>query len=53
MIDVPDFVKQNDRLHKMWVERWEQLVASSFEFSEVIIIVLIILTDGRIESFLA
>jgi len=33
---VPEFVKQNDRLHQMWVQRWEELVANSFDFSESI-----------------
>ncbi len=34
-IVVPEFVKQNERLHQMWVQRWEELVANSFDFSEV------------------
>jgi hypothetical protein len=33
---VPEFVKQNERLHQMWVQRWEELVAHSFDFSESI-----------------
>ena len=34
-IDVPDFIKQNDVLHKAWVQKWEEIVSNSFDLSEV------------------
>jgi hypothetical protein len=31
---VPEFVKQNPRLHKVWLEKWEQIIGNSFDISE-------------------
>lgn len=38
IVDVPEFVKGNEKLQKAWVEKWEQLVTGSFDFSQSILL---------------
>eukprot|EP01017_Pseudomicrothorax_dubius_P038457 TRINITY_DN5761_c0_g2_i2.p1 TRINITY_DN5761_c0_g2~~TRINITY_DN5761_c0_g2_i2.p1 ORF type:complete len:576 (-),score=198.02 TRINITY_DN5761_c0_g2_i2:117-1844(-) len=37
-IYIPEFVKQNEKLHAFWVKRWEELVSNSIDFRESIFI---------------
>jgi hypothetical protein len=38
IIDIPEFVKSNEKLQKAWVEKWEQLVTGSFDLSQSILL---------------
>ena len=37
-LEVPDFIKQNERLHAAYLEKWEEFVRHSIDFSEVTVI---------------
>ncbi len=42
LLDVPEFVKQNERLLKTWEEKWEQIVTHSFDLADVIRYIIIL-----------
>lgn len=33
--DVPEFIKQSERLHKIWLEKWEEFMQYSFDIKDV------------------
>jgi len=36
--DVPEFIKQSERLHKIWLEKWEEFMQYSFDIKDSILV---------------
>jgi CO dehydrogenase/acetyl-CoA synthase gamma subunit (corrinoid Fe-S protein) len=35
ILDIPKFVENNKKLKAVWIEKWETIVANSFDFKDV------------------